>query len=87
MKAHIFSIWDKKVQAFIGSPFFCPTAGAALRMFADLARDTNSDIGKHPEDYSLSHIGTFDHFTGEVTPADAKAGAIHLVEALNFMER
>lgn len=64
MKVNIFGIFDEKAQAY-GTPFFKPHVGQALRDFGDLARDTQSVICKHVEDYSLYHLGEFDPISGK----------------------
>lgn len=60
MKA--FAIYDTKSLAF-GMPFFMQSAGAAVRAFGDLAGDPQSSISKHPSDYVLYEIGSFDDST------------------------
>ncbi|WNK14465.1 MAG: nonstructural protein [Microvirus sp.] len=59
----VFAVYDSKVQTY-AQPFFVPTAAAALRSFADIAKDTTHPIGKHPEDYTLMELGTYDESTG-----------------------
>lgn len=88
MTSQIFGIWDKKAEAFVNQPFFTMTKGLAIRAFADLAKDKSNDIGKHPEDYSLTHLGTFNHANGALIPADNTSGTgVHLVNALDLIER
>lgn len=57
MKA--FAIYDTKSLVY-GMPFFMHSAGAAVRAFGDLASDPQSSIAKHPKDYILYEIGSFD---------------------------
>lgn len=40
-------------------PLQAHTQGQAIRMFADLANDPQSEVGKHPQDYSLFWIADF----------------------------
>jgi len=65
MKLNIFSIYDEKSQAY-NSPFFQSAVGQALRSFCDLAKDDKTTISRHPEDYSLYHIGEFDDSTSKI---------------------
>ncbi len=58
MKLLIFTIYDEKAQVF-GTPFFTPAIGIASRMFSDLANNHDTTVGKHPEDYTLYHIGYY----------------------------
>lgn len=59
MKTQVFSILDHKSSAY-GSPFFSPAVGVAIRSFSDLCRDDKTNLFRHPEDFSLFHIGEFD---------------------------
>ncbi len=58
MKLLAFTIYDEKAEVF-ARPFFTPAIGVASRMFHDLAKDLTTDVGRHPEDYSLYHIGYY----------------------------
>ena len=66
MKLNIYSIRDSKISAY-SQPFYSHTNGSALRAFADHVNDKTSAPNKHPEDYELFHLGTFDDETGEIT--------------------
>lgn len=70
MTLKIFSIWDIKAENF-SSPFFMSTAGEAIRAFKDLVNDPNTTPGRHPGDYRLMCIGTFDSGTGIITSENA----------------
>lgn len=60
-----FAVYDGKGQ-FYGVPFFMPQVGLAVRAFADLANDPNTTVYKHPGDFTLYEIGSFDDSTGEM---------------------
>lgn len=62
-----FSIRDDAVEAF-DRPFFARSVGEAERVFGDLARDANHPVGKHPHDYHLYLIGSFDEVDGTIAP-------------------
>jgi hypothetical protein len=81
MKLQIFAVWDCKAEAF-SRPFFAQSKGAAIRSFQDAANDVSSEIGKHPEDYTLFHMGEFSDDLGSfgILPApESLAAAITLV--------
>lgn len=59
MKLKSFAIWDEKAKSFV-APFFLPEVGMAVRTFKDCINDKNHAFGKHPEDYTLFRVGTFD---------------------------
>jgi len=52
-------VHDVKAEAYM-PPFFAPTVGMAHRMFEDACKDENSQFSKHPEDFRLFEIGTWD---------------------------
>lgn len=68
MILQVFSIHDSKAAAY-APPFFMARMELALRAFNDLAADTQSQINKHPEDYTLFLIGEFDDATGALKAA------------------
>ena len=59
MKQNIFTIYDSKANAYL-TPFFLHKDGMALRVFTDCVNDTQHQFGKHPEDYTLFNIGSWD---------------------------
>jgi len=68
MKVGIYSIYDAKAQAY-GQPFFSPRNGTAIRAFTDEVNraDERNPFYKHPDDYSLFHMGDWDD-AGEIVP-------------------
>jgi len=61
----VFSIHDGKAKAF-QLPFYMQTVGAAIRAFEDLANDPKTIVSRHPEDFVLYEIGSYDDSTAEV---------------------
>ena len=59
MKSKIFVIFDVKA-GFYNKPFFMPNTNTAIRAFSDLANDEATEIAKHPSDFSLYELGTYD---------------------------
>lgn len=59
----MFSIKDIKAEGY-NVPFFQPTFGLAERAFKDACQDSNSQISKHKEDFSLYYHGEFNQQTG-----------------------
>lgn len=59
----VFAIFDSKAK-FFKSPVLMRTKGEALRAFSDLANDKQTEIGRHPEDFAMFHLGTFDEEKG-----------------------
>lgn len=65
MKLRMFSLKDVKADVF-GSPFVFAKVELAKRMVRDLARDSNSMLSRHPEDFHLYEIGSWEDTTGVV---------------------
>lgn len=63
MELKIYSIYDAKAEAWL-RPLFAQDNGSMLREFSDVANDKNHPIGKHPEDYALYELGTWDDKKG-----------------------
>lgn len=61
-----FSIYDIKSEVY-SKPFYDTTIGAAIRNFNDAAQDPQTTFNKHPEDFTLYQIGTFDDNTGNIS--------------------
>ena len=69
MRLNVYTIFDSAAGAYM-RPFFAQSDGQALRGFTDISCDAEHDIGKHPEDYSLYRIGTFDDQKAKLDPED-----------------
>lgn len=55
----LFTVYDEKAEVFL-PPFFVPTLGIALRAFTDAINSDSHQFGKHPSDYTLFELGSFD---------------------------
>lgn len=64
----LFSIYDIQARVY-AAPFCFSTPGQAIRAFREVANDKNTMVGRHPKDYQLVSVGTFDDQTGTTTPA------------------
>ena len=71
MKMNFYAIFDKAVNAYM-RPMVLQTDGQAVRMFTDEAVRAEAEIAKHPEDYALFRIGSFDDNTGEILAIEPK---------------
>lgn len=71
MKIAIFSVYDSKTKIF-GQPNFLINKGAAIRAWSEAANDKQSNIGKHPADYTMFYIADWDDETGTITMRDVK---------------
>lgn len=78
----VCSIFDSKVEAFM-QPFFVPARGAALRMFADLVEDSQTAVSKHPADFTLFELGSYDDSNAKF---DMYATPVSLCLAVEFVK-
>jgi len=64
MKYVVVTVRDRTADVF-GQPFFVARVGQAIRSFADEVNNASSDsaIAKHPEDFDLYELGSFDDET------------------------
>lgn len=68
MILQILSVRDRAANAY-GRPIFVAAIGQAIRSFQDEINrvDQNNEMNKHPDDFDLYHLGTFDDETGLLT--------------------
>lgn len=59
MKLFIIAVRDRAADVF-GQPNFVLTIGGAIRGFSDEVRKGEGVMSKHPEDFDLYHLGTYD---------------------------
>lgn len=63
MKINCYAVFDAKIADYHLSIFDIKDEGA-IRQFYDVLGDQNHRWAKHPEDYSLWSVGTFDTTKG-----------------------
>jgi len=66
---NMFAIHDSKAKAYL-PPFVMPEKGQAIRVFSDCINSDDHQFSKHPADYTLMHIATFDDSIGIVTSCE-----------------
>jgi len=66
MKLNILAIKDIKTGHFDQKPIPVIHSGEIIREFEDLKKNPETKFGKHPEDFNLYAIGTYDTETGEL---------------------
>ena len=86
MRLNIYTIFDVASGAYM-RPFYAASDGQAIRSFTDISQDADHEIGKHPEDYSLFRIGTYDDNKGELHPEDKQCLATALEVVASAREK
>lgn len=61
----LFSVYDNALKEF-NPPTFLHGRGVAFRAFQDAVNAPDNPFGKHPDDYTLFELGTFEGQTGEI---------------------
>lgn len=62
----MLAVKDAKVGSF-ARPVPVVNAATGVRAFADAVNDPSTEYFKHPDDYSIWELGTFDDQTGTFT--------------------
>ena len=59
MKHEMYTLFDDKAKVF-NKPFMTINRATCMRAVRDLLKDMTTDPARHPEDFVLMYIGTFD---------------------------
>lgn len=81
MKLIVCSVFDGAASLF-GKPIFVAAAGIAIRSFTDEVNNRDSEFGKHPGDYELYALGSFDDNTGAFS-----GEAVRLVRGVDVLTK
>ena len=65
MKVNLYAIYDRASGVYDG-PFPGISDGAMIREFGDQVKNTDSKMGKHPDDFTLFRVGNWNDGTGEL---------------------
>jgi hypothetical protein len=65
MITRMFAFLDTKVGTFL-QPFFVVHPQQALRIAIEVGTDPQTTLGRHPADFALCELGTFDDHSGSV---------------------
>jgi len=79
MMTKMYSVFDKKAKIY-NPPVFLHNTGVACRAFGELANNPDHQYGKHPGDYELWEIGTYDDECAYTCPHSEKTHVIDFVD-------
>lgn len=79
----VFCVYDSKAEAYM-TPFHLRSRGEAIRSFSNACQDQKTEFSRHPGDFTLFEIGTYDDSTGTYENLPAK---INIGLALDFIEK
>lgn len=80
-----FSVYDEKAQSY-NLPFFYPQINLAVRALTDSLQNPDSIVARHPEDFTLYHIGTFNDLTGKMESFVEPRPVCRATEIINSMK-
>lgn len=86
MLHQVFSVFDSK-SALYGFPYYSVSVPAGKRAFSDMCANPETLINRHPGDFTLFHIGTYDDCTGQVTPFASPESLGKAIEYIAAFER
>lgn len=84
MRLEALAIRDVKSNCFPQAPFYVLAIGMGVRAFGELVNDRTSEVGKHPADFELYHVGAFDQVEGKLVPREG--GVLSLGNGLAFVQ-
>jgi len=79
MITKMYSVYDKKAKIF-NTPVFLHNNAVACRAFGELANNPDHPYGKHPGDYELWLIGTYDDCCALTCPQIEKTHIIDFAD-------
>lgn len=82
MKSNAYTLYDVKSLTY-SNPFYAPTHGAAIRIVQDAAQDPNTSLGRHPADFILYCVGSFDDQSAMLWKLDPRE---HVVDVVSLVQ-
>lgn len=79
MKFNICSFYDSKLGVY-SRPFFVADLREIPRIATDVLTSESSTVSRHPEDFTLFHIGMFDDNEASVTDLGSPVALIRMHE-------
>jgi hypothetical protein len=65
MRMNVYSVFDRASGVY-DRPWCAHSDQAACRSFSDVACDADHPVGKHPDDFTLFRVGTWNDEKGEL---------------------
>ena len=77
-----YSIYDNKAAIYL-PPFYNTNDQVAIRTFTDILQNPNTPMNRHPEDYSIYHVGYFNEETGSLDGCPKE----HFIDATTILNQ
>lgn len=65
MISKVYAIYDNKACFYL-NPLFFNSRGESIRNFSDAVNDTQTMLHRHPADFQLFELGTYNNETAEI---------------------
>lgn len=79
----VFAIYDSAIQAW-KPPMFCRAKGEMMRWWMEMVQNVQTDLGKHPADYTLFELGTWED---DKNKFDLYKAPVSLGTAIEFVKK
>lgn len=79
---NIYALYDSQIKGYM-VPFTMKADGQAKRAMIDALQNNNTDVGKHPEDFSLFRLGSFDEELGSIDVCEPPVRVCNCWELIN----
>ena len=83
MVSKVFAVYDSKAGIY-KRPFMALTTAHGIRLFEDACCTADTEVARHPGDFTLFEIGEFDDNTGTYTMRSAH---LNLGKAIEFVNK
>lgn len=78
MRQNVYTLFDTKALIF-NTPFYAHNHGVARRMCSDLVADANTTVGRHPADYVLYCLGSYQDELGQFELLEIREHVLDIV--------
>lgn len=82
----MYAVYDLKAESF-SQPFFAVNDAVASRYFVDGVRDTDTPVGRNPQDYQLMRVGVWNSDKGLVAGTDGPIPVMSGLDAAKLAVR
>ncbi len=79
MEHQMYTVYDEKSKAYL-QPFFSQSDGTAIRAITDCVYNRDHVFSKHPADFTLFHLGSYDDSNSSFKLLPAPAVLATLIE-------
>ena len=79
---NFYSVFDNKAISY-KPPFTAVNDAVAQRLFTEACFDTETQVSRHPNDYALYRLGSYDPISGIIKPEEMPIQIITAIAVVN----